>query len=175
MPHTLRTKRLVLQPINRRHARALWQQVRDYDVLRNTSVWPYPLSYAQTLFMVSKLRAGAGSDVVFAVVVKGEVAGLIGLHRRRGGLHAIGYMLGTRFWGRGIATEAVEAVCRFGFRQLRVSRIVAEVYKDNPASERVLERTGFTRRPSSSMGYSTARGQGFPITTWDLGAVGGGP
>lgn len=168
MPHTIRTERLVLQPLTRRHARAYWHEIKDFAVLRNTSLWPYPLSYAQTVFMVSKMSPTSTTDPVFAVVKDGEIAGSIGLHERQHGLFTIGYMFGQRFWGQGIASEAVHAICRFGFKQLRVERILAEVYTDNPGSGRILEKHGFQKRPGTTMGYSTARGHGFPITTWDL-------
>lgn len=136
--------------------------------MRNTSLWPYPLSYAHTLFMVDKLSPTSTTDPVFAVVKNGELAGSIGLHERQHGLYTIGYMLGCRFWGQGIASEIVPAICQFGFKQLRVQQILGEVYTDNPGSQRVLQKLGFTLRPGTSMGYSTARGHGFPITTWDL-------
>ncbi|MEM7740647.1 MAG: GNAT family N-acetyltransferase [Pseudomonadota bacterium] len=168
MPHTIRTERFVLQPMGLRHARALWHEVRDYEVLRNTSLWPHPLSYAHTVFMVSKLKAMIATDPVFAVIKDGELTGSIGLHERQKGVFTIGYMLGRRFWGQGIASEIVPAVCSFGFRQLRIDHILAEVYVDNIGSERVLTKHGFRRRPGTTMGYSTARGHGFPITTWDL-------
>lgn len=151
-----------------RHARALWHEVRDYQVLRNTSLWPYPLSYAHTVFMVSKLSPVSTKDPVFAVMKDGELAGSIGLHERQHGLYTIGYMLGRRFWGQGIASEIVPPICAFGFRQLRIARILAEVYVDNPGSERVLKKYGFRKRCGTTMGYSTARGHGVPITTWDL-------
>lgn len=168
MPHSIRTERLVLQPISRRQAPALWRQIRDYAVLRNTSLWPYPLSYAHTLFMLDQLEPGSTTDPVFAVIKNGEVAGTIGLHQRKDDTYTIGYMLGTRFWGSGVASEAVRAICKFGFKQLSVGRILAEVYTDNPGSDRVLVKNGFVQRPGTTMGYSTARGQAFPITTWDL-------
>ena len=168
MPHTIRTERLVLETMARRHAPGLWREVRDFRVLRNTSLWPYPLSYAQTLGMVARLEPGRTTDSVFAVVRQGEVAGVIGLHRRSEEVFTIGYMFGVRFWGGGIATEAVEAICDFGFRTRRLRHILAEVYTDNPGSERVLAKVGFVKRPGSGIGFSRARGHRFPITTWDL-------
>ena len=48
-------------------------------------------------------------------------------------------------WGRGYASEAAEAVVRYGFETMRVARIVADVDPANPASSRVLEKCGFVR------------------------------
>ena len=55
----------------------------------------------------------------------------------------VGYWLGEQFWGRGIMTEAVTAVTYFCFDNFPLCRISAEVFANNPASARVLEKAGF--------------------------------
>ena len=56
----------------------------------------------------------------------------------------MGYWLGEKFWGRGIMTEVVTAVTDFCFDNFPFRRISAEVFANNPASARVLEKAGFT-------------------------------
>jgi ribosomal-protein-alanine N-acetyltransferase len=56
---------------------------------------------------------------------------------------SLGYWLGEEFWGRGIMTEAVAAFTDFCFENFPLRRISAEVFANNPASARVLEKTGF--------------------------------
>jgi len=56
----------------------------------------------------------------------------------------IGYDVGRNFWGRGIATEAAQAVLRFAFENTSVERIVGVAVKDNIGSQRVLEHIGFS-------------------------------
>jgi RimJ/RimL family protein N-acetyltransferase len=56
----------------------------------------------------------------------------------------VGYWLGEKFWGRGIMTEVVTAVTDFCFDNFPFRRISAEVFANNPASARVLEKAGFT-------------------------------
>ena len=56
---------------------------------------------------------------------------------------SLGYWLGEEFWGRGIMTEAVAAFTDFCFENFPLRRIYAEVFANNPASARVLEKTGF--------------------------------
>jgi RimJ/RimL family protein N-acetyltransferase len=55
----------------------------------------------------------------------------------------IGYTFHPRFWGRGYATEAVEALVDDLMDQRGVRRITAITDPDNLASVRVLERLGF--------------------------------
>jgi ribosomal-protein-alanine N-acetyltransferase len=54
----------------------------------------------------------------------------------------IGYAMSSRYWGRGLMTEAVRAVVDFGFRALGVERIQARCLVENVASARVLEKAG---------------------------------
>lgn len=56
----------------------------------------------------------------------------------------IGYWLAKPWWGRGIMTEAVTAICDYAFHQLGFSRITAGIFVGNTGSARVLEKAGFT-------------------------------
>ena len=64
----------------------------------------------------------------------------------------IGYWLGRQHWGKGFATLAVRQ-----FIKLIPERpLYARVVKDNPASLRVLQKTGF-KVVSETRGYANAR------------------
>ena len=56
---------------------------------------------------------------------------------------ALGFTLASAWWNRGLATEAAGAFVDFGFRELRLRRIVASVQAGNMASARILEKLGF--------------------------------
>ncbi|NIW38715.1 MAG: GNAT family N-acetyltransferase, partial [Gemmatimonadetes bacterium] len=55
----------------------------------------------------------------------------------------IGYDLAHRHWGRGLMTEALRPMLRFGFEEMDLHRIEAGVTVGNEASARVLEKLGF--------------------------------
>lgn len=55
----------------------------------------------------------------------------------------IGYFIGEQYWNKNIATNAVNLICEYGFRDLDLVRIHTGVYEYNPASMRVLEKCGF--------------------------------
>jgi len=76
--------------------------------------------------------------VTRTVVVDGEVAGnVVSFPRER--KREVGYWIGKRHWGRGVATAALS-----GFLGLLEERpLYAHVAKHNPASVRVLEKCGF--------------------------------
>jgi RimJ/RimL family protein N-acetyltransferase len=54
----------------------------------------------------------------------------------------IGWRLGQRFWGQGLATEAAQAALRFGLIDCGLERIVSIAQAGNDASERVMAKLG---------------------------------
>lgn len=62
-------------------------------------------------------------------------------HRRA----ELGFALARDAWGRGLATEAVEALIGFSFDTLALHRLEADVDPRNDRSLRLLERQGFRR------------------------------
>lgn len=76
----------------------------------------------------------------------GNAIGGIGFHDMEiGQSHRadFGYWLAKPFWGRGLMTAVVRAVCRHGFANLGLAKINAYVFDGNIASERVLLKSGF--------------------------------
>ena len=57
----------------------------------------------------------------------------------------IGYDLARAYWGRGIGSEAVRAIIRFGFEHMHLHRIEAATIVDNVESVHLLEKLGFKR------------------------------
>ena len=128
-----------------------------------------------------------GTDRVFAIEPKGagRLAGLIriGMDADDGRHGSVGFSLDPGFQGRGYATEALVELVRFGFEELGLRRIRAEVDTRNEKSWKVLERAGFLREkrmaghrcirgtPADSYLYSI-RGDGFARTCQPLGKSG---
>jgi len=84
---------------------------------------------------------------VFAIEFEGEYVGNIGLHRQDDVYRKtaeLGYFIGEPWWNRGITTRAVNLICDYGFRELGVIKIFSGVFSFNTASQRVLEKCGFT-------------------------------
>jgi ribosomal-protein-alanine N-acetyltransferase len=60
------------------------------------------------------------------------------IHRRV----EVGYTISRAYWGRGLATEALQAVIQFGFEKMELFRIEAVVLPENIASAKVLLKAG---------------------------------
>ena len=57
----------------------------------------------------------------------------------------VGYALLPEAQGKGYASEALKAICNYGFQQLGVHAINAWVLGSNAGSSRLLEKHGFIR------------------------------
>jgi len=75
----------------------------------------------------------------------GELVGRAGLYHPEGwpGLE-VGWTLGRRYWGRGLATEAGAASIAWAFSELGAAQVISLIAPANLRSRRVAERRGET-------------------------------
>ena len=108
---------------------------------------PYPYTEADADWWLGMVAANDGKEGVWrAIVVDGQVVGSISVERmadEQRNVGSIGYMILMPFWSQGIGTEAVRQICGIAFRELALERIIGEVFPENLASARVLEKNGF--------------------------------
>ena len=60
-------------------------------------------------------------------------------------LAEVGYSLHPGCFGKGLMSEALSAIVEFGFKKIQLQRIDAYTHKNNIASIKLLEKTGFRR------------------------------
>ncbi|MCG5214917.1 GNAT family N-acetyltransferase [Streptosporangium sp. KLBMP 9127] len=91
--------------------------------------------------------AGERAELAVKDAVTGEFAGHIQLMQIMPplGQAMVGYSLLAGHRGRGFVTRAVNLLAGWAFEHTALHRIVAGTDPDNTASQRVLERAGFTR------------------------------
>ncbi|HEY6114606.1 MAG TPA: GNAT family N-acetyltransferase [Candidatus Dormibacteraeota bacterium] len=138
---TVRSWRAADAPSLAHHAnhREVWLNLRDR--------FPHPYSLADAESYLQQVTQRA-VETSFAIDADGEAVGGISLMLGRDIERCsaeLGYWLSPDFWGRGIMSEAVRVVSRYGFETLGLTRIFAVPFVRNPASYRVLEKAGFTR------------------------------
>lgn len=108
---------------------------------------PYPYTEADADWWLGMVAGNDGKEGVWrAIVVDGQVVGSISVERMANenrSVGAIGYMILTPFCSRGIGTESVRQICEIASRKLTLERIIGEVFPENLASARVLEKNGF--------------------------------
>ena len=146
----LRTARLLLRPFAPGDAAVLTAAISDERVARQTlSVpHPYPAGAAEAFIACCAEEWGAGKAVIWAITRReeGTVIGAIAIRVVRAHHRGeVGYWLAVPAWGQGIMTEAVGTVVAYGFDTLALHRLEAQIFPDNTASARVLEKSGFMR------------------------------
>lgn len=154
------TPRLLLRPGWREDAPALLAAIADQRIVCNLAQapWPYGLADAET-FLSRDRSAGEPSCLI---TLRGEGAprliGGIGFGRVPGSDEIeFGYWLARPYWGRGYATEAGRALIANARDSLRLKRLVAGHFTDNPASGRVLAKLGFRPTGVTRLRWSAGR------------------
>jgi len=167
MTPTLRTRRLKLRAYTLEDAPAMQSLLDDPEIADYTLTIPHPLpegfaearirrdleregetSHAWGLFLLETAEKGLPQreGLEQSALVGHPLVGHLGLSwdpkHKRGG---VGYWLARAARRRGLMTEAVREVVRYGFENLGLHRLEANHFPRNPASGRVLEKAGFVR------------------------------
>lgn len=145
----IHTGRLILRPAQLSDAEAAYERRRLPEVARYQD-WELPYTRERAEQQMAKLVEMDGpvdgdgwSLTVVARDDPEQVLGDLYVGITWGGRSAeIGYTFHPDHWGRGYATEAVQAIVEWLFIEFGVGRIAASLHPDNPTSARVLEACG---------------------------------
>ncbi len=146
----LTTERLTLRAYRAEDAAELHRLINDWEVCRNLAVVPFPYHRAEADEWIASTITALAEGRAYQLVIVGHegeretIVGGAGLRlAAKGRLATLGYWVGRRFWGHGVATEAAGRLARWGLANLDIDRIEATVATDNPGSVAVLRRIGF--------------------------------
>jgi RimJ/RimL family protein N-acetyltransferase len=146
----LRTERLTLRPIDESDADDLFAIFSDARVTRYLT-HPAWTDIGSAHELVERTVAAVNADkYVYLGVERTSDGRLIGecllfnlmLQSRRA---EVGYTLAHEAWGKGYINETLIALLEFGFTQLELNRVEADIDPRNAASAKTLERLGFRR------------------------------
>ncbi|PZG34065.1 GNAT family N-acetyltransferase [Listeria ivanovii] len=144
----LKTERLFLSEMTLADTEILFGYWSDDLVTRYMNIEPFQ-SLQPVEEMIRMLRQlemeGKALRCVIILQATGEIIGTCGFNyidyeNQRA---EIAYDLGTRFWKRGYATEAVQALMEWGIESFKLHRMEAKVDPRNEASISLLEKLGF--------------------------------
>jgi len=151
---SISTSKIALRPFASTDVQRVAELANDEEVSRNLRNFEYPYGTEDAANWISELPCEweHGKSVVFSVSLPGsesrpeELVGAVGIvldqQSNRGEL---GYWIGRKYWGQGIATEACFSILDFAFGQLLLNKVAAECLVRNPASARVLEKVGMVQ------------------------------
>jgi RimJ/RimL family protein N-acetyltransferase len=126
---------------------------------------PYPQGEAEAAIFRAREANAAGRAVVLAIAPKGrpnDLLGMISLSPNGEGAPELGFWLGRPFWGRGLMTEAAQAMIDTAFVWSRMQTISAGVFVGNAASRSVLRKCGFQ---PAGMGMCQAPARGGAVSS----------
>jgi len=154
-----RTERLLLRPGWSEDAPALFEAIADEAIVRNLAMAPWPYSFADAQAFLTRERGPR--DAACLIFLRGDGAprlvGGIGFGPMPEGRCELGYWIARPYWGRGFATEAGRALIANARDTLRLRRLDAGHFVDNPVSGRVLQKLGFRPTGATRTRYSAGR------------------
>lgn len=143
----LETERLVLRKMRMSDARDVYRYACDGEVARHV-LWEAHRSVMESRayirYLLYQYRNGEPGSWAIVLRETGKVVGTIGYmsYSQDNSTVEVGYSLAREQWGKGLMTEALTAVIAETFRTLKLHRIEAMHFTDNPASGRVMAKCG---------------------------------
>ena len=147
---TLETERLILRRLNIRDAQDMFEYSQDPQVAQHV-LWSAHRTISDSRmtikYQMHKYRAGEPASWGIELKETGKLIGTIGfMWFQPDNMSAeVGYSLARAQWNKGIMSEALDKVIRYGFSKLYMNRIEAQHEVDNPASGRVMEKCGMKK------------------------------
>ncbi len=147
------TNRLILRSWEDSDKKDLIENINDLEVTKWLLVVPHPYTEKDANWWINhskeKARKEPIEDYGFAIQLKeGPLIGGIGIHHvnLKERKAEVGYWLGRNFHGKGYGSEALEAILKFSFEELKLEKLEAGVFEGNPSSGKLLEKFGFEYR-----------------------------
>ncbi|TQR19424.1 GNAT family N-acetyltransferase [Psychrobacillus vulpis] len=146
----IETNRLILREVTKEDAHDMFLYLSDKDVVKPMGLEPFQTVedvWDEIKWYKSIYEEGTGIRWGITLKDSGKVIGSCGFlnmipkHYRA----EIGYELSREYWGRGIASEVLEAVVHYGYKHFQLERIEALIELSNIQSQKLVEKNGFTR------------------------------
>jgi RimJ/RimL family protein N-acetyltransferase len=144
----IRGEHVYLRPAERADLPTFIRWLNDAQVAENLAVRA-PMSLAmEEGWFDAMVEAQGKTDYHFVICLRVDDTPIGTI-----GLHALDFLNGTADFGiaigekdrqnRGYGTDALRAICDFGFGELRLERIGLDVYDGNDRAARAYEKAGF--------------------------------
>lgn len=147
-PESFETDRLLLRAPRPSDAAAIYENYATDPEVTRYLIWTPHKNIQETHDFLLRCAEGwnATNNFSWAIIWKEthELAGMAGL-RVNEYKADLGYALARKFWGQGIATEAVARIVNWALAVPEIYRVWALCDVENSASARVLEKVGMKR------------------------------
>lgn len=138
----LETQRLILRKFVPEDGPGLYGYLSDPDVVRYE---PYEPKNPEDCQQEAERRAGDEAFWAACLKESGKLIGNLYFARREFDAWEIGYVFHRAYQGKGYAFESARELITYGFKELKVRRIVAMCNPENEKSWRLMERLHMRR------------------------------
>lgn len=144
------TERLVLREMTMDDAAEIFFLRSDAEVIKYVDRAPaQSIDEAKSFIQMVDENRKDNTGISWAITLKGDnkMLGNVALWRldKANYRAEIGYVLHPEHQGKGIMLEATQAILHYGFYDLQLHSVEANINPGNMASQRLLERTGFVK------------------------------
>jgi RimJ/RimL family protein N-acetyltransferase len=104
--------------------------------------WPEPVAGTRAWWEGS--RAGDGLNLAIETL-PGDLVGSCDLRHidDRARTAGLGIFIGKAYWNQGYGADAVRTACRFGFREMNLTKVELQVFSNNPRGLAAYRKVGF--------------------------------
>lgn len=146
----IETKRLALRKVTKDDANSILKYLSDFEVMKYYGLEPFKtINDALDEISWHQSIQNNKTGIRWGITLKGQgdVIGSCGFHNlvSQHFRTEIGFELSKERWGQGIASEAIEAIVRYGFENMKLQRIEALIEPTNSSSQKLVEKHGFIR------------------------------
>ena len=144
-PPRLSTLRITLRKITANDLSDMYEYSKDPLLTKYLLWYPHPdITYTSKYLSYVEKQYKKNLYYDFGIEYEGKLIGTCGfssfdLENDSG---EIGYVLSRKYWGQGLASEAVRRVLKFGFEELGLNRIYARIMAGNEKSEALAQGCG---------------------------------
>ena len=138
----IETERLVLKKLVDADKERLVSLIGDFMVSKTLSNVPYPYTLDDA---DEWLKIVDNEEFNLNIFLNDDLIGGVGLTPTEDDFYELGYWLGVEYWGQGYATESVMELLNYAKSNTPCEKFKANVFKENVASAKVLEKNGFKR------------------------------
>ena len=159
----IRGEQVYLRPTERSDVPTFVRWFNDAEVVRNLAMRAPMSEAAETGWFDRMLEAQGKTAYHFVICMLSDdrPIGTIGFERvnLQDGVAEFGIAIGEKSeWGKGNGTDALRAICDFGFGELRLERVGLMVYAGNERARRSYEKAGFMQEATMRRAHF-ARGE----------------
>ena len=159
----IETERLVLKKLVDTDRERLVSLIGDFMVSKTLSNVPYPYTLDDA---DEWLKIVDNEEFNLNIFLNDDLIGGVGLTPIEDDFCELGYWLGVEYWGQGYATESVRGLLSYAATNTPCEKFKANVYKENIASAKVLEKNGFKRLEDREV-FSISRQENVPSVNYE--------